>query len=454
MKYLKFLFFSLVLFSCTRDELFENEEELVSAQAEMNSWIYDSMDKYYLWYENLPEKSSLDLDTEPSEFFNSLLSNNDGKKNTVFSHMEYEDSDLKKTRSSNDEILSYGFEYFLVKINNHGGLAALVNLVYPNSPAMEAGLKRGDLILKVNGVSLNSENFYDCIDAPKSSARLLLGEVLSDNRYREGKEIHISSPRIVPVKSVYKDTVLHVDGRKIGYLMYNSFEKEGDDDLRMVSRKFNTEQIDAMVLDLRYNPGGDLNSAQLLGTLLAPQDILNRRFVTLVFNDKVNIRREIMFDKNVIGRGVNLDMRKLYVIVSGFSASASEAVVNGLKPYLKDELVLIGETTFGKNVGQILLENAKWPSLELWPTAFRIYNSDDFGDYANGIVPDYRCREGLRLGELGTLSDALLLQAINLIKGEGAEYIRTKSESSPFEIVYSSFSEKQPSCYISNIREK
>lgn len=439
-------------FSCSDngvvdDEVIEKEE---SVQSQINKWVFSQMQRLYLWYDQLPGESSLNYDQEPSTFFYGLLVDGDGKDGARYSRIDYDDSLLRSSSSSDTP--TYGFDYRLIVFSQSSDVWAQVLYVLPDSPAERAGLKRGDLIFEVNGAALTRSNYSSYLDTPQSGAEFLMGEMVDDSSFRETGTVQIGEPAVVADVAVYMDTVVTVQDHRIGYLMYNHFDEDYDDELRTAFLKFKEANVDDFVLDLRYNMGGDVDCAQLLATMLAPESVLGKEFIYLKFNDKVNQRQDYLFDKGVIGRGSNLNLKRLYVITGQYTASASEAVINGLRPYLKSDLVQVGETTFGKNVGQTGLTNPKWSSLEVWPTAFYVYNSEDFNDYASGLAPDYSCSEGMMIGALATEADpmfATVLSAMNL-----GTTTKVRSQAAGFDVIYSSVSKKQPACYLKMVAEQ
>ena len=431
--------------SCTDAGVIEDEEENdLTVETEINKWVYDRMKHYYLWYDQLPSENSLKFEQNPSTFFYSLLTDNDGKNGALYSRIEYDDSILRSSSNTNK---SYGFEYRLIRIAGSNELIAQVLYVYKDSPAAKAGLKRGELILTVNGISLTSSNYVNYLDNSQTQAEMQLGEMVSESYFNKSRIIKVGAPEQVVENPVYMDTVITVQNHRVAYLMYNSFDEDYDDNLRMAFRKFKEAQCDEFVLDLRYNHGGNVSTAQLLATMLVPEAYIGKEFIRLKYNTLIGKINSLLFEKNLIGRGVNMNLNHLYVITSNETASSSEAVINGLRPYLGSNLIQIGETTFGKNVGQILLTNEKWQSLEVWPTAFYVFNSEGYGEYENGLQPDYECYEGLQIGALGSEADPLFATVLSLINGKGLFATNLRSVNNNYEQAYSSLSRKSSLMY-------
>ena len=164
-------------------------------------------------------------------------------------------------------------------------------------------------------------------------------------------------------------------------------------------------------MSCRYNPGGYVSTSQLLSTLLAPQNAMGQTFLNMTYNDKKSKTESYLFEPSLIPGGTPLAYENLYIITSNNTASASEIVINCLRPYLKERLLQVGTATFGKNVAQSLFTDEQSPQLELWLTTAYLSNAEGFQDYFdNGLQPDYELAENYagELGELGTAEDMLL----------------------------------------------
>ncbi len=404
----------LLLTSCEKDTSLDKTPNKV------NEWIYDIMKENYLWTEDLP--SFKETDAEPEDFFNSLLSMKDGKhtdgKNHYYSTIE---EDLS-TRSGSSSV-TYGFipayRYFE---NNPSTIYAAVKYVLPDSPAEKAGLKRGDWISHYNNIQLTDRNYMQ-FHAYTEKMTLTVGD-LSNSGMVNAKKVEIEAAITMPENPILADTTLLVNNKKIGYLMYNSFvsgptgneDKAYDDQLKTVFTKFAEQNTEAFILDLRYNGGGLLSCAQLLATMLAPANTLGSSFCKLVYNESLNKKdTEYSLDKGLISSGgANLNLNRLYVITSRETASASELIINGLRPYM--DVILIGNQTEGKNVGsQEFSGKSKNHPWILHPITCWVKNSQGFSDYALGFSPDFEVSDSFN-SELGNPNEYMLSQALSVIE--------------------------------------
>ena len=169
----------------------------------------------------------------------------------------------------------------------------------------------------------------------------------------------------------------------VGYMELSTFISTADAEMDAAFATFLQAGVKDVILDLRYNGGGLVSTAELLGDLLGGDVAENLVFSKTVFNAlraPENNSTEF-FDRQ--GNSVNLV--RLVVIGSRSTASASELVINGLDPHVADGVVIVGTNTFGKPVGQVGLEFCE---KILRPTAFQTLNANDFGDYFFGLPVD------------------------------------------------------------------
>lgn len=383
-------------------------EPAPSQEQTANQWIEDSMRKYYLWEKQIPEKEKLDFTQDETSFFFSLLADEDGKTPQGGEHYYYSSINKKSasksaTRSYLGDDYSFGFEFQYYYIRNLKKYALLTLYVLPGSPAAEEGLKRGDWIMTIGGepVSGDTESLLTLL-YPASPVTQTFGLASSPELSLSG-DIRLTAA-VLEDDPVFLSKTIAYQGRKIGYLVYNHFTDGPTDDdpdkanlfdlrLREAFRRFKTEKPDEFVLDLRYNGGGLVRSAQLLASLLAPASALDDVFCHLTYNGRQNgyANQTLTLDsKEIDAASENLNLKRLYVIVSSRTASASEALVNGLRPYM--DVVLTGEQTEGKNVGSVTFDDERF-DWELHPIVSRLSNKDGFSDYEKGFAPDVLCEE-------------------------------------------------------------
>ena len=396
--------------------------EAYAGRTQTDRWIYDTMRVWYYWKQDIPHTNDLNYFSPPFEFFASVLSEQDGKDGQPFSTIDSLDASTTRGVPSTD--YGYGFQYTTNHVeDNDTALYARLLYVSPDSPAGEAGLERGDWILEMDGEPITENNY----------SRLNGGEgiTLTVGYYDAAQDtiLAYAEPQtLAPARTFYDNPVhyrnVYVSGSKrVGYLVYNHFtggltesSTEYDDDLREAFSYFATEQVNEFVLDLRYNNGGQLSCASLLCAMLAPSSALGQTLAYLEFNESIG-EQEMVFDESLIQGGANLNLSRLYVLTSTETASASEMLINCLKPYM--EVVLVGGTTVGKNVASRAFVNEEL-MLEMRPIVCKLYNADRESEYAEGFTADVSVDENgdmARFLPFGNPDELMLYTALNLING-------------------------------------
>ena len=429
------------------------------ADLDINDFIWKGLNQYYYWQEAVDfladSKTSnaaeyvklLGNSVDPSDFFNSLNHPDD--------RFSWIDEDYVNLENQLAGISASNGMKFLVsrQCDDCNELVAFVTYVLPESDAAAKGIERGDFITTVNGIELKVFNYIDLLFGEELSYTLGLAD------YNQADQVFNSSGETVTLNKVlnfqehpiHKNLVLDVGGQKVGYLMYNKFLNEFDDQLIQTFSDFATEGITDLVIDLRYNGGGSVRTCVYLASMITgqftdeifAQQIWNSKllayFEALNSNSNDSDDRELKnYFTSTNSEGVTLpalNLNKVYIIATNRSASASELLINGLAPHIN--VVLIGNTTYGKNVGSITVydyidnEGTKNPNhtYAMQPIVLKIANSVGFADYANGLDPDIEFSErATDLGVLGTPNEPLLSIALSQISGSG-KYIIPQGEA-------------------------
>ncbi|MCE2615745.1 PDZ domain-containing protein [Bacteroidaceae bacterium 14-104] len=398
--------------SCFGEDRTEEYNNLVSD----DKWIDEVLEKYYLWNDSLTEVSESDYFNDANDFLAKRVYKKalDGKGDT-FSYIEWKDT--ISTRVNINRTSGYGFEFEVMTdpLRTTAHTMARVLYVMPNSPASEAGLKRGDWITAVGGDQLTVNNYTKLIDgdATSLSRSKIVYDQDSVRLWKSLDIVPIGKSRFVELNPFYLDSVYTIDNQKIAYMVYNEFstgpknqsgETEYGNRMLNIFERFKAIGTDTFILDLRYNSGGYLTCAQELASLLVPASALGKTFCTLKYNETGNLKDEtILLDpKYQMG---NLNLNKLYIITSRYTASASEAVINCLKPYFgKDNIIVVGETTYGKPVGMQAFNDEKHKFI-IWPVVAYILNAENTANYNNGIAPNYELNERKLIDSLYPLGD-------------------------------------------------
>ncbi len=273
-------------------------------------------------------------------------------------------------------------------LNNQGTeFGIVIEHVYPDSPAEKAGLKRGNIIGKYNGKAITANNLNEAwADLHYSlSSSITVGIFdLSAQKITETKTISTGSYKENPVAA---SMVLELeDGPKVGYLSYLGFESAFDSELIDAMRSLKDNGAEEMVLDLRLNGGGSVNSSTILGSMLLDASYNDQTYAILArnaANKKANTTCKITSAYN--GQSLpRLGIKRLYVITTDNTASASEMVISGLRG-LDVEVILIGTTTEGKNCGMDVTQiTRKGVTYEYAPITFMNFNAKSYEQYLAG----------------------------------------------------------------------
>ena len=265
------------------------------------------------------------------------------------------------------------FNFYLVP-GSTTEVFGIVRLILPNSNASQTSLTRGQVFNKVNGTTMTTSNYLSLFSSDTYTINLANyddnnNDDISDDSISDTAEDITLIKSIYTENPVYKTEVFNLNNKKIGYLMYNGFVGEFDSELNNAFGTFKTENIDHLILDLRYNPGGSVRTATALGSMITG-GFNNQVFATLKYNEDLqNNNYDYVFtDELTNGTSINsLNLDKVYVLTSGASASASEMIINSLKSYIT--VVQIGSTTVGKSqASQIIYDSSNFGRVNANPT--------------------------------------------------------------------------------------
>lgn len=405
----------------------------------VNNFVWKGLNLYYFWLSDSPDltddrfASDSDYDNfinsfnSPEAIFNHLLVDPTiDRYSVIFSDYTVLEQILSGTQKSN------GVDYELrFKQGSTTELFGWVRYIQQNSDASNKNIKRGDIFYAVNGISLNTSNYINLLN--QENYTLNLAEFDNGAITPNGNSVTLSKTNYSE-NPVYIRKVFVEGNKKIGYLMYNGFYGNYEAELNNTFGFFQNEGITHLILDLRYNSGGSVNTATRLASMITGQ-FNNQIFAKQQWNYKIenlinNPEQLLNRFTNSLANGNNinhLNLNKVYILTTKRSASASELVINGLTPYI--DVIQIGDATAGKNVGSITLYDSPTFRKEnvnpnhkyaMQPIVLKIANNNNFSDYTNGLSPDVSQLEDIgNLGILGEGSDPLLSATLNYINING-----------------------------------
>ncbi len=380
-----------------------------------NVWVRDSMRRYYYWADQMPSKPDYHLPVK--EFFKSLLSPQDR-----FSYMV----DTKDPSTYPRSIRAmYGFDYAVLQLGN-GEALTVIKLVLSNSPAMNAGLKRGMVIRKINGTVLTASNAEQLASSLQEQTviDLTVGDWQNNTIVNEkNTTVYYGYSFEQPISS----KIFEEAGKKTGYLYIYDFPDGMTQALHQKFSAFKAAGVQELILDLRYNYGGSVSSATALCALIPSGISSGSPFITYKGNKnggevKRTFSQQVAYDPaaldfNTLHAG-SLGLNRVYILTSGSTASASEIVINNLKPYM--QVIQVGEKTLGKDMAGFAVEDRRKPKKISWqihPVIYKVFNASGEGGYSNGIAPQVTVNEynSLPLLPLGDPGETLLSSALNKI---------------------------------------
>ncbi|KIC00940.1 S41 family peptidase [Flavobacterium sp. AJR] len=431
------LFLAVFCFQACQDQ----DDVAAPKNLQVQDFIWKGLNQYYLWQGDVPNLSD-DRFNNNQEALNSFLRGYPDPE-TLFNSLRVDPSidrfswivddytvleqELQGTSKNN------GIDFKLSpKSKGSNDLIGFVRYILPNSDAASKGVKRGDLFYGINGTQITYDN-YKTLLAPDSYT-INLTDYDGTTFVPNGKSVTLTKS-VLDENPIFINKVIEKNGRKIGYLMYNGFYGNYDDQLNAAFGELKGKGITDLVLDLRYNGGGSVQTATRLASMITGQ-FTDKVFSKQKWNAKMNESLEINNAEFLINNFVDkfngvalnsLNLTKVYILTSKSTASASELVINGLKPYI--DVIQIGDVTIGKNVGSVTLYDSPTflkrnvnPSHKyaMQPIVLKIVNSVGFGEYTNGLTPTYSVIETINsLGVLGDENEPLLGTAISKITGTG-----------------------------------
>ena len=471
---LSLIFLSLFVLSCSKDSN-DPDPQPIALDNEINDFVWSGLNSEYYWQADVPNLADTKNDVQndyytylnsynnPEDLFESLLFDY-GHTDRFSWFIDDYDEQNASFRGVTD---SFGFEFGLARVSSTSNdVIGYVTYVVPNSPAADANMKRGDVFNVFNGTTLTLDN-YRVVNAYYTDNTISLGfaTIQNGNVVSNNKNETLNVREVIENPVHYYDIITNGSGTKIGYLVYNGFKYTFHQELNDVFGDFKNQGIQELVLDLRYNGGGSVLTSAYLASMIYATPSSSSVFGKLIYNSKHssdNSYYPFFNDGNIY----NIDgfktgefsinrlntLTKLYVIVSGDTASASEMIINGLRGQ-NLEVVLIGETTYGKNVGSYTVYDSPDFSSNnvnpnhtnaMQPITFQIFNAKDQSDYTQGFVPQYEVIEYVsEMKQFGDLQEPLLKAALDVISGQTPRVQDTKSLKLETELLTTSFAKRK-----------
>ncbi len=452
----------LLVFSCKKDtpKPEPKPEPVERTEAQL---IKDDIYKYYKLY-SLWDKSIPDYTSDPSQFTDKYGSADmvlDALKKLTPAHAAYPNGVFDRfsymlgldgyntgaaasSRLKMDTNDGYGI-YVQLGTEDEKTAQPIIYFVEGGSPAQKAGFKRSDFITAVNGdsdysiavtctatgCSINDASARDKM-MNKLNAALDAGTLKLQVKHQDGTTTtkDLTYANGYTIDPIYKDSIYTYNGNNVGYLALSSFEEIENNNVNQQKidaafDKFQTQQIKSLIVDLRYNGGGYVDASAYVADKIGGAITKGKLMLTYEVNDYIKATPSInkMFQDTKFEGKSNLNLSKVYFLVSDRTASAAEMLINVLKPYseLHVQIIASGTRTYGKPVG--FFEQVVQKKVSFWPVSFLLKNSANFSDYWDGLVPDKSNITDYVFVDVGDKKETMLATALN----DAAPGITTKA---------------------------
>jgi C-terminal processing protease CtpA/Prc len=450
MKFLKVFLIAIVVGSLTIS-CFEDRDDNVILASEINDFVWKGMNAIYLYKAEIPNLANdrfssneeygnyLNSYSTPEGLFESLIYDRPTTDRFSFIVDDY----IAWEQLNQGSTISNGLRYFY-----NGSSTLAIRQVVPNSPADLAGLTRGQYIIQIDGQDITEANVNSLLS--QDTYTLYFADLndngtpeTSDDFFTANGQTQTLTKTLITDNPVYQTKIIDVDGEKLGYILYNRFNDNFNTQLNDAFGEFKTANIKHLVIDLRYNPGGSVLTASLLGSMVTGQ-FNGQVFSKLIYNDELQqLNNNYNFVNNFDNNAINsLSLDKVYVLTTEYSASASELLINSLKQYIT--VVQVGDYTYGKTQASLtvydspdlLTKNNINPNhtYAMQPLVANSINVNDEPVPGTGLPPDLEIYETFyNLGSFGDVNEPLLARAIADIRGTG-RYGQFNTEKTPIFI--------------------
>ncbi len=371
MKKLFILLFSIILVfvSCKKDVTPATSTTATTDQQARDT-LYAYMNQIYFWYKFMPVVNVNDY-KDPATLLDAMIYKKLDRWSFVETYAEYQ-------AQSTGSFVGHGISMGLDPANN-----VRIAQIYKNSPLYTAGARRGWIVKKLNNTDLapifiaKNGTAYNNLIGP-STANVTNTFLFTTPK---GKDTTIVSQKAsFTLNTVITADTLHLISGITGHLVFDQFIPPSNAELASAFAYFSQFNIKDIIVDLRYNGGGDLSVLTNMASYFAGSSKFNTPFLTLTFNDK-NAQYNQTYDFKIVSTPLNLS--RMVVITTRGTASASEDFINGLKPFL--QITTIGDTTNGKPVGMLGFQFRT--AYMFWPISFSLVNSANQGDFYAGFAP-------------------------------------------------------------------
>ena len=370
-KFIFLLFFLIIGFISCKKSVSPATTQTVDEIA--RDTLYSVMNQYYFWYKLMPNVVETDY-KDPYTLLDAMMYKTLDRWSFVQTYNQY-------VAMNTGAFVGHGISLGLDPFNQ-----VRIAQIYHSSPLYSLGVRRGWIVKKLNNTDLAP--IFIANDAAAYNQLIGASSTSVTNTFLfqtpTGKDSTITSTKSsFTLNTVILADTLHLKSGIAGHLVFDEFIPPSVQELQSAFTYFSQNNITDLIVDLRYNGGGDLNVLANMASYVAGSSKFNSTFLTLTFNDK-NTSSNQSFNFTTVPAPLNVS--RLVVITTRGTASASEDFINGLKPGL--DVVTIGDTTNGKPVGMVGFAYPRnQPYYLFWPITFSLVNSAGQGDFYKGFAP-------------------------------------------------------------------
>jgi C-terminal processing protease CtpA/Prc len=333
------------------------------------TFVRDVLQSYYYWYKQLPSPDPASF-SSPEAYLDAV------RYRPLDSSFSYITSKAANDAFYSDsQFIGFGLSY-----KQTAPLELRLAQTFPGSPAAEAGMDRGDTLLTIGGKTVEDLIRTGEIATIFGAEQEGVTQAFTWRDLQGREKAATLVKRKVTIPTVSQTAVLAAGSSRVAYIHFRNFVQPSVEALNAAFAQVRDEGATELVLDLRYNGGGLVSVAQHLAGLVGGPPLVGQVFVQFTHNDKQSSRDT---SYNFESKPQALAVARLVVIATRASASASEAVVNGLRPYM--DVKVVGDATYGKPVGQYGFDFCE---KVLFPVAFLVTNARGQADYFGGIPAD------------------------------------------------------------------
>jgi C-terminal processing protease CtpA/Prc len=384
--------------------------DIYTSEERARDGLYDLMKYVYLWYNRMPTVKASDY-SGPEEILEALRYKPTDRWSFVTDYESF-------MASMQGSFVGHGIRLSLDQANN----VRVVSL-YEASDLWPKGVRRGWIVKAVNGTLLapifisGDNTAYNNLMGPSTAGITNTFTFINP----DGQELTYSSTKAsFTINSVTASKVLDLASGKTGYLCFETFIEPSEQELNEAFANFKANNVTDLIIDLRYNTGGYMDIAQQLSSLVLTWDDTTKVCYKLTYNSLVGPEWNESY--NFVRTPSPLGLDRVVFITTRSSASASEVVINSLRPYV--DVKLVGDTTHGKPAGMNIWgypfpsESNPDPDYQyvFAPITFEYLNASNEGRFYEGIAPDVKAADDIT-HDFGDPAEASLSAAIGVLTG-------------------------------------